>query len=113
MHCVAVLFWGFVGIVAGEMSLLLTTLLVGGSVVVATGLVLSMVGHSLGRRVLIAGDAIPLALGVVVFAWLTIVAAREGELANLVAQSGAALALYLPAAIGPLLLAIALPNSRV
>jgi hypothetical protein len=109
VHVIAALFWGFVGLVAGEMSIALTVLLLAGSGTVATGLVLFFKKHALAKRVLIVGDAVPLAVGIVAFTWLVNVAAREGTLGQLVADSGAALALYLPASIGPLLLAASLP----
>lgn len=111
VHVVAALFWALVGAVAGERSKAFSIALLAGASLVAAALVLLRRGHPRARIALLVGDAVPLVLFSVVAIVLVVDAARTGELTALIMDSGAALALYLPAGLGPLLLAAALPRA--
>ena len=111
VHVVAALIWGLVGAVAGERSSALSAALLGGSVLTLAALVLLRRGHPRARRTLLVADAVPLVLFLVVAVVLVVDAIRTAQLAALVYDSGAAVALYVPASLGPFLLAAGLPRA--
>lgn len=108
VHVLAALFWAFIGLVGGEMSLVITGVFGCGALLVFAGLVLFARGHARARQILVLGDAVPLAAGLLVLAYLVVDALRHGTFGSLFADSGAALALYGPAAVVPLLLALSI-----
>lgn len=109
VHVVAALFWAVIAMVGGEMSLVLTAVFGVGALLVAAGVVLLLVRHRRARSVLVAGDLVPTITGAFVVVYLVQDTLRNGGFADLVIDSGAALALYAPMTLGPLLLALRLP----
>lgn len=109
VHVLAALFWGFIGMVAGERSLALTVTFGIGSVLVALGVAMHMKAATRhhARRVLLIGDSVPLLLGAAVVVYLIQDALRTDTFGGLVIDAGAALALFVPAALGPWLVAYA------
>lgn len=109
VHALAAVFWGFIGMVAGERSITLTVVFGLGSVLVLLGIALHLRASTRhhARRVLLAGDTVPIALGAALLVYLVHDAVGSGTFGALVIDAGAALALFVPAAIGPWLVAFA------
>lgn len=111
VHALAAVFWGFIGMVAGERSIALSAIFGLGSLVVLAGVVMHVRAPSAGRerarRVLLVGDSVPMALGAGVLVLVVQDAVRSGTFGALVIDAGAALALFVPAALAPWLVAFA------
>lgn len=109
VHALAAVFWGFIGMVAGERAIALTVVFGLGSVLVLLGIALHLRASTQhrARRVLLAGDSVPIALGAALLVYLVHDAVGTGTFGALVIDAGAALALFVPAAIGPWLVAYA------
>lgn len=111
VHALATSFWALIGAMAGERSSFVSAVFFGGSVVVVAGIVLLLKRHRRARTLLVIGDLVPVVVGAAFAAWIAQAAIRESSLMNVLVELGPSLALFVPAAVGPLLLALNLPRS--
>lgn len=111
VHAIAMLFWTFVGVLAGERSSIASGVMFAGNVCVAAGMGLLRRRHQRARALLVLGDLVPLVLVVGFVAFVVWSSVREGTFGDTLIELGPSLALFLPAALGPLLIALNLPRS--